>query len=72
MFFILYSICKRVWLLPAICNKRLLLFYITRVRCICVNNNFGQYIVAPVKPATKFMVYTAYIGLVHARTQLQY
>ena len=42
------------------------------MRCLCVNNNFGQYILAPVKPATKFVVYTAYTSLVRARIELQH
>ena len=38
----------------------IILFYIARVRCLCVYNNFGQHNLTPVTPATKAMAHTAY------------
>ena len=36
------------------------LFYIARVRCLCVYNNFKQYNLTPVTPATKAMAHVVY------------
>ena len=38
----------------------IILFYITRVCCLCVYNNLRQHSLTPVTPATKAMAHTAY------------